>query len=39
MAALAGGLTYALVMRWLTHASQLVQVIATLGVSLTITRP
>jgi ABC-type branched-subunit amino acid transport system ATPase component/branched-subunit amino acid ABC-type transport system permease component len=37
VAALAGGLTYALVMRWLTHASQLVQVIATLGVSLTIT--
>jgi ABC-type branched-subunit amino acid transport system ATPase component/branched-subunit amino acid ABC-type transport system permease component len=36
-AALAGGLTYALVMRWLTHASQIVQVVATLGVSLTIT--
>jgi ABC-type branched-subunit amino acid transport system ATPase component/branched-subunit amino acid ABC-type transport system permease component len=37
-AALAGGLTYALVMRWLTRASQIVQVVATLGVSLTITQ-
>src|SRR5277367_6693579 len=38
VAALAGGLTYALVMRWLTRASQIVQVVATLGVSLTITQ-
>lgn len=36
-ASLAGGLTYALVMRRLTRASQIVQVIATLGVSLTVT--
>jgi ABC-type branched-subunit amino acid transport system ATPase component/branched-subunit amino acid ABC-type transport system permease component len=38
VAALGGGLTYALVMRWLTHASKIVQVVATLGVSLTITQ-
>jgi ABC-type branched-subunit amino acid transport system ATPase component/branched-subunit amino acid ABC-type transport system permease component len=38
VAALAGGLTYALVMRWLSNASQIVQVVATLGVSLTITQ-
>jgi ABC-type branched-subunit amino acid transport system ATPase component/branched-subunit amino acid ABC-type transport system permease component len=36
--ALVGGLTYALIMRRLTHASQIVQVVATLGVSLVITQ-
>jgi ABC-type branched-subunit amino acid transport system ATPase component/branched-subunit amino acid ABC-type transport system permease component len=38
VAGLAGLLTYALVMRRLTHASPIVQVVATLGVSLTITQ-